>query len=94
MNGCRNVSRQCSVPSRRVKSGSIADTAAGGPLDGVTVTILNPDKRIGTHMFATVARNDGDPALDRGHSGHSPIRCCGTSMSALVPTADVHPGKL
>jgi hypothetical protein len=33
-----------------VKSGSTADTASGGPLDGVTVTILNPDKRIGTHM--------------------------------------------
>jgi hypothetical protein len=41
-----------------VKSGSTADTAAGGPLDGVTVTILNADKRIGTHVFATVARND------------------------------------
>jgi hypothetical protein len=47
-----------------VKSGSTADTAAGGPLDGVTVTILNADKRIGTHVFATVARNDC------GHSGH------------------------
>jgi hypothetical protein len=28
-----------------VKSGSTADTAAGGPLDGVTVTILNADKQ-------------------------------------------------
>jgi hypothetical protein len=39
-----------------VKSGSTADTAAGGPLDGVAV--LNADKRIGTHVFVTVARND------------------------------------
>ena len=54
------------MPSRRVKSGSTADTAAGGPLDGVTVTILNPDKRIGTHMFASAERNDGGPALNRG----------------------------
>jgi hypothetical protein len=30
-----------------VKSGSTADN---GPLDGVTVTILNADKRIGTHV--------------------------------------------
>jgi hypothetical protein len=29
-----------------VKSGSTANIAAGGPLDGVTVTILNADKRI------------------------------------------------
>jgi hypothetical protein len=66
-----------------VKSGSTADTAAGGPLDGVTVTILNADKRIGTHVFATVARNDC------GHSGHSPIRCYGTLMSASSPKADI-----
>jgi hypothetical protein len=75
MNGCRNVSRQCSVPSRRVKSGSTADTAAGGPLDGVTVTILNADKRFGTHMFATMARNDVGPALDRGRSRLLRMRC-------------------
>jgi len=62
-----------------VKSGSTANTAAGGPLDGVTVTILNADKRIGTHVFATVARNDAGPALDRGHSGHSSTRCYGIS---------------
>jgi hypothetical protein len=42
-------------PSREVW---IDDTAAGGPLDGVTVTILNADKQIGTHVFTTVARND------------------------------------
>ena len=41
-----------------MKSGSTADTGAGGPLDGVTVTILDADKRIGTHVFVTVARND------------------------------------
>jgi len=39
-----------------VKSGSTADTAAGGPLDGVTVTIRDADKRIGTHVFVTAAR--------------------------------------
>ena len=39
----------------------------------MTVTILDADKRIGTHVFATVARNDAGPALDRGHNGHSPI---------------------
>jgi hypothetical protein len=33
--------------SRRAKSGSTADTAAGGPLDGVTVTILNADNVVG-----------------------------------------------
>jgi hypothetical protein len=58
MNGCCNLSRQGFGPSRRAKSGSTADTAAGGPLDGVTVTILNADKPIGTHVFTTVARND------------------------------------
>jgi hypothetical protein len=45
MNGCCNLSHQGFGPSRRVKSGSTADTAAGGPLDGVTVTILNADKQ-------------------------------------------------
>jgi hypothetical protein len=64
-----------------VKSGSTADTAAGGPLDGVTVTILNADKRIGTHVFATVARNDC------GHSDHSPIRCYGRNRP--VAEADI-----
>jgi hypothetical protein len=50
----------------------------------VTVTILNADERIGTHVFATVARNDAGPALDRGHSGHSLIKCYGMPMSALT----------
>jgi hypothetical protein len=31
-------------------------------VDGVTVTVLNADKRIGTYVFATAARNDGGPA--------------------------------
>jgi hypothetical protein len=43
-------------PSREVRID--CRHSAGGPLDGVTVTILNADKRIGTHVFATVARND------------------------------------
>jgi hypothetical protein len=47
MNGCCNLSRQGLGPSRRAKSGSTADTAAGGPFDDVTVTILNADKRRG-----------------------------------------------
>jgi len=68
-----------------VKSGSTADTAAAGPLDGVTVTILNPDKRIGAHMFATVARKDGGPALDRGHSGCSPVSCYGRNRPVAEP---------
>jgi hypothetical protein len=55
MNGCCNLSRQGFGPSRRAKSGSTADTAAGGPRGGVTVTILNADKRTGTHVFTTVA---------------------------------------
>ena len=46
MNGRCNLSHQAFRPSRRAKSRSTADTAAGGPLDGVTVTILNADKRI------------------------------------------------
>ena len=49
-----------------MKSGSTADTAAGGPLDGVTVTILNADKRIGTHVFVTVARNDAGQGSNLG----------------------------
>jgi hypothetical protein len=49
-----------------VKSGSTADTAAGGPLDGVTVTILNADKRIGTNVFVTVARNDAGQGSNLG----------------------------
>jgi hypothetical protein len=48
------------------KSGSTADTAAGGPLDGVMVAILNADKRDGTHVFTTVAQRHG-PALNCGH---------------------------
>jgi hypothetical protein len=47
-----------------VKSGSTADTGAGGPLDGVAVTILDADKRIGTHVFRTVARNDAGQGSD------------------------------
>src|SRR5580700_7686553 len=39
------------------KSGSTADTAAGGPLDGVMVTILNADKRI-ARMCSRRWRND------------------------------------
>jgi hypothetical protein len=66
MNGCCNLSRQGFGPSGRAKSGSTADTAAGGPLDGVMVTILNADRRIGTHVFTTVAQRHG-PALDCGH---------------------------
>jgi hypothetical protein len=49
-----------------VKSGSTANTTAGGLLDGVTVTILNADKRIGTHMFVTVARNDAGQVSNLG----------------------------
>jgi len=33
----------------------------------VPVTIRNPDKPIGTHVFTAVARNDAAPALDGGH---------------------------
>jgi hypothetical protein len=51
-----------------VKSGSTADTAAGGPLDGVTVTIRDADKRIGTHVFVTVARNDVGRGSNLGHA--------------------------
>jgi hypothetical protein len=40
------------------KSGSTADTAAGGPLDGVMVTILNADKRI-ARMCSRRWRNEG-----------------------------------
>jgi hypothetical protein len=61
MNGCYNLSRQGFGPSRRAKSGSTADTAAGGPLDGVTVKILNAHKRIGTHVLTTVARSQVPP---------------------------------
>ena len=54
----------------------------------MTVTILDADKRIGTHVFATVARNDAGPALDRGHHGHSPIPCYGTSVSTWASYKD------
>jgi hypothetical protein len=66
MNGCYNLSRRGFGPSLRAKSGSTADTAAGGPLDGVMVAILNADKRDGTHVFTTVAQRHG-PALNCGH---------------------------
>jgi hypothetical protein len=33
----------------------------------VPVTIRNPDRPIGTHVFTAVARNRRGPALDRGH---------------------------
>jgi hypothetical protein len=32
----------------------------------VTVTILNADKRIGTHVFVTVARNDAGQGSNLG----------------------------
>jgi hypothetical protein len=35
-------------------------------LDGVTVTILNADKRIGPHVFVTVARNDAGQGSNLG----------------------------
>ena len=33
----------------------------------VPVTIRDPDKPIGTHVFTAMARNEAGPALDRGH---------------------------
>ena len=47
--------------------GPTADAAAGGPFDGVTVTILNAGTRTGTHLFTTAARNDAVLALHCGH---------------------------
>ena len=53
----------------------------------VPVTIRDPERPIGTHVFTAVARNDFGPALDRGHdrqrgrrqgrarSHHHPARC-------------------
>jgi hypothetical protein len=73
-------------PSRRAKSGSTADTVAGGPLDGVTVTILNADKRIGMHMFTTVARNDaGPPATAHSYADRGGI---------LILIGALHRGRL
>jgi hypothetical protein len=48
-----------------VKSGSTANTPR---LVGCStaVTILNADKRIGTHMFVTVARNDAGEVSNLG----------------------------
>ena len=34
----------------------------------VPVTIRNPERPIGTHVFTAVARNEFGPALDRGHA--------------------------
>jgi hypothetical protein len=53
----------------------------------VTVTILNADKRIGTHVFATVARNDAGlrwttVTIDNGNS-HAATQCDRTVLRQI-----------